>query len=73
LIASGGIRHGLDGAKAVRLGASVVGQAAALLQAATEGPEQVIAEVSSWADSFRISCFCTNSPDIASLRRAPLL
>lgn len=72
LIASGGIRHGLDGAKALRMGASLVGQAAALLDAATSGPEQVAAKVQSFAHALRISCFCANSSDLTALRKAPL-
>jgi isopentenyl-diphosphate Delta-isomerase len=72
LIASGGIRHGLDGAKAIRLGAGLVGQAADLLEAATQGPEQVAAKVTQWADTLRIACFCTNSENLFSLCRAPL-
>jgi isopentenyl-diphosphate Delta-isomerase len=72
LIASGGIQHGLHGAKALRLGASLVGQAAALLEAATQGPEQVAAKVSAFAQALRISCFCTNAADLAGLRDAPL-
>jgi isopentenyl-diphosphate Delta-isomerase len=72
LIASGGIRHGLDGAKAVRLGATLVGQAAALLEAATQGPDQVAAKVTQWADTFRIACFCTDSQNLDCLRHAPL-
>jgi isopentenyl-diphosphate Delta-isomerase len=70
LIASGGIRHGLDGAKAIRLGATIAGQAAALLKAATEGPEAVAEQVNGWANALRISCFVTNSPDLAALRQA---
>ncbi len=72
LIASGGIQHGLHGAKALRLGASLVGQAAALLEAATQGPEAVIAKVEAFAKALKISCFCTNSVDLQTLRRAPL-
>jgi isopentenyl-diphosphate Delta-isomerase len=72
LIASGGIQHGLHGAKALRLGATVVGQAAALLQAATQGPEAVITTVEAFAKALRISCFCTNSIDLKTLRKAPL-
>jgi isopentenyl-diphosphate Delta-isomerase len=73
LIASGGIRHGLDGAKAVRLGATLVGQAACLLEAATLGPDRVVAQVKNWEEAFRISCFCTNSSDLKGLKTAPLL
>jgi isopentenyl-diphosphate delta-isomerase len=73
LIASGGIRHGLDGAKALRLGATLVGQAAALLEAATFGPDHVAAKVVQWAETLRIACFCTNSENLLALRQAPLL
>jgi isopentenyl-diphosphate Delta-isomerase len=73
LIASGGIRHGLDGAKAVRLGAGLVGQAGSLLQSATEGPEAVIAHVKAWEKAFKIACFCTNTSSIMSLKQARLL
>ena len=72
LIASGGIQHGLHGAKALRLGATLVGQAAALLEAATQGPEAVVAKVEAFAKALRISCFCTNSVDLKALRSAAL-
>jgi isopentenyl-diphosphate delta-isomerase len=72
LIASGGIRNGLDGAKALRLGASLVGQAAPLLEAAIAGPEAVARHVTAWAEALRIACFCTNSPSISALRQARL-
>jgi isopentenyl-diphosphate Delta-isomerase len=73
LIASGGIRHGLDGARAIRLGAALVGQAAPLLAAATQGAEAVIAHVETWAETLRIACFATGSPSLPALRRAPLM
>lgn len=73
LIASGGIRHGLDGAKAVRLGATLVGQAGVLLPAAMAGTEAVIAHVRLFERAFRIACLATGSADLAGLRRAPLL
>jgi isopentenyl-diphosphate Delta-isomerase len=72
LIASGGIQQGLHGAKALRLGATLVGQAAALLEAATQGPAAVIDRVEAFAQALRISCFCTNSIDLKALRGAPL-
>ena len=72
LIASGGIADGLDGAKAIRLGANLVGQAGALLNAATLGTDAVIAHVSTWARALQIACFCTASRNLAALQRAPL-
>jgi isopentenyl-diphosphate Delta-isomerase len=72
LIASGGIHSGLDGAKAIRLGATLVGQASPLLKAATEGVEQVIAHVEAWAKALQVACFCTGSADLQDLKQAAL-
>lgn len=73
LIASGGIRHGLDAAKAIRLGAGLAAQAASLLPAAMQGTEAVIAHVQALADALRVACLATGSKDLAALRAAPLL
>jgi isopentenyl-diphosphate Delta-isomerase len=72
LIASGGIRHGLDGAKAIRLGAQLVGQAGSLLKAATEGAEAVATHVKAWEKALKVACFCTNTASHEALRHAPL-
>lgn len=73
LIASGGIRDGIDAAKAIRLGANIVGQAAAVLGAALAGPQPVIEHFQVLIQQLRIACFCTGSADLAALARAPLL
>jgi len=73
VIGSGGIRSGIDVAKAIRLGADVVGQAAGVLEAAVDSPDAVVAHFSTVIDQLRIACFCTGSADLAALRRAPLL
>ena len=73
LIASGGVRHGLDAAKAIRLGADLAGQAAALLPAAMTGTEAVVAHVQAFADALRVACLATGSKDLAALRGAALL
>jgi isopentenyl-diphosphate delta-isomerase len=73
LIASGGIRHGLDGAKAIRLGANLVGQAGALLPAAIKGTVEVVAHVEAFARALSITCFATGSRNLAALKHAPLL
>ena len=73
LIASGGVRHGLDAAKAIRLGADLVGQAAGLLPAAISGTEAVVAHVGDVAAALRIACLATGSANLRALARAPLL
>lgn len=73
LIASGGIRDGIDAAKAIRLGANFVGQAAAVLDAALVGPQAVMEHFQVLIEQLRIVCFCTGSADLAALARAPLL
>ncbi|MGF1651613.1 MAG: type 2 isopentenyl-diphosphate Delta-isomerase [Hyphomicrobiaceae bacterium] len=72
IVASGGIRHGLDAARAIRLGADVVGQAARLLAPAIEGSGAVVAALEGTLDQLRIACFCTGSQSLDDLRRAPL-
>ena len=73
LIGSGGIRDGIDVARAIRLGANVVGQAAGVLGAAVRGPEDVIAHFDAMIATLRTVCFCTGSPNIAALQHAPLI
>lgn len=73
VIGSGGIRSGLDVARALRLGATIVGQAAGMLEPALDSPDAVVAHVETMLRELRIACFCTGSRNLAALRRAPLL
>jgi isopentenyl-diphosphate delta-isomerase len=73
VIGSGGIKDGLDGAKALRLGADLFAQAAGVLPAALAGPEALVRHLRVVMDQLRIACFCTGSRDVAALRRASLV
>lgn len=73
LIASGGIRNGVDVARAIRLGADIVGQAAGVLRDATLSTAAVIEHFDIVIRQLRIACFCTGSADLQALRRARLL
>ncbi len=72
LIASGGIRNGVDAAKAIRLGADLVGQAAGVLNEAMLSSSAVIEHFEIIIRQLRIACFCTASADLAALRKARL-
>ena len=72
IIGSGGIRDGVEAAKALRLGADVVGQAAGVLTAATVSTEAVIEHFQIIIRQMRTVCFCTGSANLTALRRAPL-
>ena len=72
VIGSGGIRDGVDAAKAIRLGADMVGQAAGVLPAAMISTEAVVAHFQTVIRQMRTVCFCTGSANLAALRRAPL-
>lgn len=72
VIGSGGVRDGLDAARAIRLGADLVGQAAGLLDAATRSAEAVVEHFETVIEQLRVACFCTGSRDLAALRRAAL-
>ena len=69
LIASGGIRSGVDVAMAIALGADLVGSAGSMLRAAAEGADQLDAAVTELTDTLRITMFCTGARDVAGLFR----
>ncbi len=73
VIASGGIRSGMDIAVALALGADAAALARPLLAAADESEERVVHVLESLIYELRVICFCTGSPDLAALKRAPLL
>ncbi|KWV12034.1 type 2 isopentenyl-diphosphate Delta-isomerase [Xanthomonas translucens pv. translucens] len=73
LIASGGVRDGVDVAKAIRLGADIAGQAAGVLRAAALSTEAVVAHFEIVIRQLAVVCFCTGSADLAALRQARLL
>src|SRR5579859_7586765 len=68
VIATGGIRSGLDAAKALALGATLVGVARPLLQAALEGDAAVGTWVAQFLHELRTVLFLTGASDIAALR-----
>ena len=72
VIGSGGIADGVDAAKAIRLGADIVGQAAGVLAAATVSTEAVVAHFQLMIRQLRTVCFCTGSANLVALKRAAL-
>lgn len=72
LIASGGVRDGIECAKAIRLGADLAALAGHVLAPAVEGPVALIAALDTVIEQLRVACFCTGSRDLAALSRAPL-
>ena len=70
LIATGGIRSGLDAAKALALGATAVGVARPLLTAALESEEAVDAGIEQFLEELRVSCFLSGVARAADLGSA---
>jgi isopentenyl-diphosphate Delta-isomerase len=73
LIATGGVRTGLDAAKALALGAQAVGVARPLLAAALEGEAAVEAWIAQFLTELRTVLFLTGSRTTGELRRKPLV
>ena len=73
IIASGGIRHGLDIAKAIALGADAAGLASPLLKVANLSSEAVIEALEELKDGLRLAMFCLGASDINTLKCSPYL
>ncbi len=72
IIASGGLRDGIDIAKCLALGADCAGLASPFLRAASDSYQAVDALIQELMAQLRIAMLCTASEDIAALKRAEL-
>jgi isopentenyl-diphosphate delta-isomerase len=71
MIATGGVRTGLDAAKAIALGATLVGVARPLLAAALESEEAVERWIEVFLDELRSAVFLTGGSRVGDLAAAP--
>ena len=73
LIASGGIRNGVEVAKAIALGADAVALASPFLKAAALSAEAVMERIEEISQEMRIAMFCIGAADLGELKDTPLL
>lgn len=73
VIASGGVKTGLDAAKALRVGADLVAQGGAVLADALRGPEAVIAHFEDMITALKLCCFATGSASLSDLKAARII
>ena len=69
LVASGGIRTGLDVAKCVALGATVAGMASPVLRAATDGDDAVVGFLNTVIAEVRATLFGVGAGDLSAFRK----
>lgn len=73
VISSGGIRSGLDAAKAIALGASTVGFATPILNDAYKGYENIINYIDKLNKSLKIAMFLVGASNIEELKKSNLI
>lgn len=73
LIASGGMRSGIDALKALALGADLVGMAGPFLKRAVDSVEAIVEEIEVFQEVLRIAMLCTGVSAIGELREADIL
>ncbi|MGI9253783.1 MAG: type 2 isopentenyl-diphosphate Delta-isomerase [Thermomicrobiales bacterium] len=73
VIASGGLRSGVDAAKAIALGADLAGIAAPLLRAAAVSESAAHDLLAATIDQLRISMFACGAGNLAALRKTELV
>ena len=69
IIATGGIRNGLDAAKAVALGADAAGVARKLLKPAVEGKKSVVNEIDAIYKELRGAMFLVGAENVSELKK----
>jgi isopentenyl-diphosphate Delta-isomerase len=73
LIASGGIRTGLDIAKAIALGADIGAFGQPLLASALESSQEVIKFIDVIIHDLKVAMLCVGAANLEALRRAPVI
>jgi len=73
IVASGGIRDGIQMAKAIALGASACGIAGPFLRAASESTAAVADLIATLVTQLRIVMFAAGAADIPALRHTPII
>ncbi|MFQ5851716.1 MAG: type 2 isopentenyl-diphosphate Delta-isomerase [Candidatus Binatia bacterium] len=73
LVASGGIRSGLDVAKTVSLGANMAGIGQPLLVHALESAEKVIEFLAGVIHEIKVAMLCVGAVNLEELRKVPLV
>jgi isopentenyl-diphosphate Delta-isomerase len=71
VIASGGVRSGLDVARAIALGAMAAGTAGGVLRAASMSFEETKEELETLVHELKVAMFLTGSRTVAELQKAP--
>jgi isopentenyl-diphosphate delta-isomerase len=72
IIGSGGLRSGLDVAKAIALGADLGGLAQPFLEAALDSAERVASRIDAIVQALKIAMFCLGVRTITELRSVPI-
>lgn len=73
LIASGGLKTGLDAAKTLALGATLAGFAGSILRAAADSEQAAFEEVETIQDELRIAMYCAGARSIRDLDQSRLM
>lgn len=73
VVASGGIRDGMDAAIAIALGADLAGLAGPFLRAAAAGDAAALGFATELAEVIRVAMFCVGAKDLDAFRAAPRL
>ncbi len=73
IMASGGLRDGIDVAKCIALGALIGGMAGPFLKAADESVEAVTELIAETSAQIRVAMLCSGARDISALQHTPLI
>ncbi|MDD1773915.1 MAG: type 2 isopentenyl-diphosphate Delta-isomerase [Methanobacterium sp.] len=73
ILSSGGIRNGMDMAKAIALGADTAGIALPLLKEAYQGKEAVTAKIQKYMDELKVAMYLVGASSIEELRNCDLI